>query len=44
LYGILIQELGWMNLQDRKKDKGLTMLYKIVNDIVNVPKEEILLP
>jgi hypothetical protein len=40
----MIQELGWKNLQERRKDLRLTMLYKIVNDIANVPKEEILIP
>jgi hypothetical protein len=28
----MIQELGWKNLQDRRKDIRLTMLYKIIND------------
>ena len=40
----MIQELGWKNLQDRRKDIRLTMLYKIANDIANVPNKEILIP
>jgi hypothetical protein len=40
----MIQELGWKNLKDRRKDIRLTMLYKIVNNIANVPKDEILIP
>jgi hypothetical protein len=40
----MIQKLGWKNLKERRKDIRLTMLYKIVNDIANIPKEEILIP
>jgi hypothetical protein len=40
----MIQELGWKILQDRRKDIRLTMLYKIVNEIANVPTEDLLIP
>ncbi len=33
----MIQEHGWENLQDRRKDIRLTMLFKIINEIANVP-------
>ncbi len=32
----MTHELGWKNLQDRRKDIRLTILYKIINEIVNV--------
>ena len=40
----MIHGLGWTNLQDRRKDIRLTMLYKIINEIVHIPKEDILIP
>ncbi len=38
----MIHELGRKNLQDRRKDIIFTMLYKIINEIANVPNKEIL--
>ncbi len=36
---------NWLgNLQDRKKDIRLTMLYKIKNEIAKVPNKEIVIP
>ncbi len=37
-------EHGWKYLHDRKNDIRLTMFYKVINEIINVPKEEILYP
>ena len=37
----MLQELGWRNLQDRRKD---LCLYNIVNKISHVPKEDVLIP
>ncbi len=34
----------WKNLQDRRKDIRLTMLYKIINEIANLSNKEILIP
>ncbi len=39
----MIHELGWKSLQDRRKDIKLTILYKIINEIANVPNKEILI-
>ncbi len=39
----MLQELGWKNLYDRRKDIRLTMLYKILNEIANVPNKEIVI-
>ncbi len=36
--------LAGKNLQDRRKDIRLNMLYKIINDIANVTNKEILIP
>jgi len=40
----MIQELEWKELEQRRKDIRLTMLYKIVHEIVHIPKEGILIP
>ncbi len=40
----MIHELGWKNQQDRTTDIRLTMLYKTINEIANVAKNEILIP
>ncbi len=40
----MILELGWKSLENRRKHISLTMLYKIINDIANVPNKEILIP
>ncbi len=43
----MIHEPGWKSPQDRRKDilvQDVTMLYKIINEIANVPNEEILIP
>ncbi len=37
----IIHGLGWK--KPRRKDIRLTMLYKIINEIANVPKKEILI-
>ncbi len=37
----MIREFGLQNLQDRRKDKRSTMFYKILNEIANIPKEEL---
>ncbi len=39
----MIHELGWNNLQDIRKDITLTMLYRIMKEIANVPNKEILI-
>ncbi len=36
-------EIGWKNLQDRRKDIQLTMNYTIINVIANVPDKKILI-
>lgn len=33
----ILHELGRQNQQDRSKDVRLKMLYKIINEITNVP-------
>ncbi len=32
----MMHELDWTNLQDRRKDIRLTILYKIINELANV--------
>ncbi len=39
----MIYELGWKNLYNRRKGIRLTMLYKIIYEIANVPNKEILI-
>ncbi len=39
----MIRELDWKNLQDRRKDRRLTILYKIINEIANVPNKNIII-
>ncbi len=36
----MILEFSWKILQDRRKQLRLTMLYKIMNKIANLPKKE----
>ena len=33
----MLQELGWKSLEDRRKAIDLTMMYKIVNNEVDIP-------
>ena len=40
----MIRELGWPSLAERRRDQRLILLYKIVNDLVDVPTSEILSP
>ncbi len=39
----MIHELDWKNLEDRRKDIILTVLYTIINEIGNVPNNEIII-
>ncbi len=39
----MIHELGCINLEDRRRDIQLTMLYKIINRIANVPNKDIVI-
>ena len=40
----MITELGWETLDDRRKKKRLTMMYKISNELVGINKGEHLKP
>ncbi len=40
----MLPKLSWTNLQDIRKDIGLTMLEKKINIVANVPSKEILVP
>ena len=40
----MITELGWKDLADRRKDNRLSLLYKIVNDEVNIDSDDTLVP
>ena len=40
----MLQELGWDSLEERRKQAQLTMLYKIINEIIDIPKERYLTP
>ena len=40
----MINELGWKDLADRRRDTGLTLSYKIINDDVNICIGDILTP
>ena len=40
----LIQDLGWTDLQTRRKNFRLTSLYKILNWIIAVPASDLLTP
>ena len=35
-YTSMLEELGWSSLQQRRRNKRLSMLYKIINNIVRV--------
>ena len=37
----LLKELGWQNLADRRRHHRLTLLYKILNNHLTVPPEEV---
>ena len=37
----LLEELGWSTLQERRKNLRLTLLFKILNDHVAVPPDEL---
>ena len=39
----MLQDLGWRNLASRRKDTRLALFYKIVNQLVAVPTEDILI-
>ncbi len=39
----MVNELGWSNLAERKRDTHLTLFYMIGNHEVNVPFEDILI-
>ena len=36
-----LQELGWKNLEERRRDIRLALLYKITHDQTNIPTEDI---
>ena len=40
----LIQDLGWTDLQTRRKNFRLTSLYKILNRLIAVPVSDLLTP
>ena len=40
----LIQDLGWTDLQTRRKNFRLTSLYKILNGLIAVPVSDLLTP
>lgn len=40
----LLQELRWMPLKDRRKTLRLTLMYKVVNNLIAVPTSDILTP
>ena len=40
----MIQELGWKNLEERRRDIRLALLYKITHDQTNIPTEDIIEP
>ena len=42
--GNMLQHLEWCSLQDRRKDSRLNMFYKIVNNKVEIPKTDRLIP
>ena len=39
----MLQGLGWRNLAKRQKDTRLALIYKIVHQLVAVPKDDILI-
>ena len=40
----IIEHLNWRRLADRRSDECLVMLYKILHELVAVPKTDILIP
>ena len=40
----MLSILGWDTLSDRRRDAKLTLLYKIINHLAEVPTEDILVP
>ena len=36
----MIEELGWKPLHGRRREQRLTLLYKIVNDLVAIPADQ----
>ncbi len=39
----MLQDLGWTNLADRRRDLRLALFYKVVNELVAVPTDGILI-
>jgi hypothetical protein len=35
----MMNELGWMSLNERRKEQRLVLLFKIVNDLVAIPAD-----
>ena len=42
--GNMTGHLNWRSLADRRSDARLVMLYKIANELVAIPKTDILIP
>ena len=40
----LLNDLGWQSLEDRRRAARLTIMYKIVNDDVDIPRDRYLTP
>ena len=38
----MLKELGWLNLADRRRHLRLALFYKIVNELIAVPHDDIL--
>lgn len=38
----MVNELGWKSLQERRRETGLAMIYKIVNEKVAINKDKYL--
>ena len=42
--GSMLDELGWETLENRRKKLQLTLIYKVVNDLVDIPCHQYLTP
>ena len=40
----MLNELGWKNLEERRRETRLTLLFKLTHNEINIPTEGIVTP
>ena len=40
----MLEDLGWETLEERRQKLQLTLFYKVVNDLIDIPAEQYLTP